>query len=375
MHPINYSLKIVFIVLAILLYSPTYCIVAANNQDQRATGNKLFIEASYHFGSMYPHHSYLQFYNEDYINGFELKAWKHFPNLRPTRPPGIGVGIYHSNLGNRNIYGHNTGVYLSFLSSYFSIKEIFSFSSTVSSGISYASKPFDKEQNPLNQAIGTHLNALIVLSLNFNFQLNSDFSVFVSPSLSHTSNGRIKFPNTGLNLYTIQFGGKYKINGLNAPTLNEPFVKNPKINIVVMYAGGIRQSYKRNPFKEYVSSSIVEVTYSLNPNHRIGIGGNLFQSKSLTDNLSIIQENVADFTPTSGLHFTYEIVWGKLSFTLHPGLMVTMNTITPSKYFTRVGIRYNFFKGLFLNCSLKSAQFSAEYIEWGIGYNLNLLSK
>lgn len=339
--------------------------------------SKTFVQASYHRGSMYPHHEYLRFFNHDYINGFELQLVKSFPHLRPHRPPVIGVGLYHSGLGNRDIYGTITGLNFAFISNYFSLGNVFTLGSTVSSGVSYASKPYNPDSNPFNQAIGSRLNALIVLSIDFKINIDKSLSLFVSPTYTHSSNGKMKLPNTGLNLYALQVGASYTVNQKEIVPISPelPAKVSSRARIIGLYAAGVRQNSKRNPFAEFASSSMLEFTYSLNANHRIGFGGDIFQSTNITKNLNELQLAEADYTTTYGVHLAYEIVWGKLSFALQPGYMVVPNSLTPSRIFKRVGIRYNVYDGFFVNCSLKATQFAADYIEWGVGYNLNFLKR
>ncbi len=336
-----------------------------------------FIQASYLRGSMYPHHEYLRFFNHDFVNGFELQLAKTFLHLRPHRPPAIGVSLYHSGLGNRDVYGTITGLSFTFKSNYFSLGNVFTLGSTVSSGVSYASKPYNSETNPFNQAIGSRLNALIVVSVDFKVSIDKTLALFVSPTYTHTSNGKLKLPNTGLNLYALQIGACYSINQNEVVPISPelPQIASSRVKLIGLYAAGVSQNNKRNPFAEFASSSILEITYSLNSNHRIGIGGDVFQSTNITKNLNELQLAEADYTTTYGVHLAYEIVWGRLSFALQPGYMVIPNSLTPSRIFKRVGIRYNVYDGFFVNCSLKATQFAADYIEWGIGYNLSVAKR
>jgi len=334
-----------------------------------------FIYGSYHRGMLIGHHGCINYYNEEFINGFDLRLGRSFPEIRNVRSPEIGVGIYHSNLGNADIYGNTTGLYFHFSSSFLNQSQPFGFGTTVSSGINYVSTPYDKENNFINQAIGSHLNAFFILQLDFEYSINNDLLFNLSPSLVHMSNGKVKLPNAGLNLYNIQLGAKHVIDSKKFDKTNHSYSANQtegkKHRISALSAAAVRQKSLMANETEFISSSLLEYSYKLTPHLRLGAGSNLFYISNFLMAPTTVHHEYEYNKFTGGLHFSCEIVWNKLSFILQPGIRVFHNNPNDRFHFSRVGIRYNPLSDFFVNCSIKSSSFVAEYIEWGIGYNLN----
>ncbi|MFP4557036.1 MAG: acyloxyacyl hydrolase [Bacteroidales bacterium] len=299
-----------------------------------------------------------------------MRLGQNLPNVRYPKAPSIGFGAYYSNLANKDIYGNAIAMYAYFDSQFSDYDRAVSLGSTVASGVSYTGKPYHKKHNPFNQAIGSHLNAFIILSLNLNFKLNADFVLSLSPSLIHNSNGKVKLPNSGLNFHTLKLSATYKVSEKEILLSNiDNFAnKETRNSLVGVLSGGIREENKRNPVSQIVSSVVVEYYRTLFRNGRIGVGGDLFYYSPYLSTLT----NDSEFESfAAGAHFSYEILWGRLSFILQPGIQQRADDQAGLRNFSRVGIRYRLKNNLLLNLSLKSSMFVAEYIEWGFGYNLN----
>lgn len=354
------SFHVVFLVLFPLASS------FSSNTEPKALQKTLF-QVGYHRGVLFPHHTYIEFFNEDFINAFELRLGRTLPNISYPKPPTIGFGAYYSNLANKDIYGNAIAAFLYFDSQFTDYEKFFSMGSSVASGISYSNKPYHKKYNPLNQAIGSHLNAFIILSLNLNFSYNTDFVLSLSPSLIHKSNGKIKLPNSGLNFHTLKLSATYNISEEEILLTNFAD-KEAKNSLVGVLSGGIREENKRNPVKQIISSVLIEYYRELHSKGRIGAGGDLFYYSPYLSSSAVESE----FNPIAvGVHLSYEILWGRLSFILQPGIQQKVDNQGGLRNFSRVGIRYRLNNNLLFNFSLKSSMFVAEYIEWGFGYNLN----
>ncbi|MFO8022019.1 MAG: acyloxyacyl hydrolase, partial [Perlabentimonas sp.] len=335
------SFHVVFLVLFPLASS------FSSNTEPKALQKTLF-QVGYHRGVLFPHHSYIEFFNEDFINAFELRLGRTLPNIRYPKPPTIGFGAYYSNLANKDIYGSATAAYVYFDSQFTDDEKFFSIGSSIATGISFTNKPYHKHYNPFNQAIGSHLNAFIILSLNLNFSYNSDFMMSLSPSLIHKSNGRIKLPNSGLNFHTLKLSATYSINNKKVQlTGNDNFAPSKtRSSLVGVISGGIREENKRNPVKQIISSVVVEYYRKLFATGRIGAGGDLFYYSPYLSSSAV--EN--DFKPIAvGGHVSYEILWERLSFILQPGIQQRVDNQGGLRNFSRVGIRYRLNNNLLFN--------------------------
>lgn len=344
----------------------------SHNKDYDVV-NQSFFQAAYYRGAVYPHHDYIQFHASGFVNGLDLRVGKNLPKVRPLNPPMLGVGVYASGLGNSRVYGNLYSGFVFFTSQYVTGKQ-FSLGTTITSGLGYITRPYHRIDNPMNQANGSHWNAFIQLSLEMQFRVSSDLSIMVSPIYSHASNGRVKLPNSGINTFALRLGANYMLKqSPSAISQVDDLTDLPnRHRITLLFNGGVFEDNKPKPIPCYTLGYAIYYSYYVNPMARVGAGVDMFY---IPIDYSIYPENkmVSDYAPLSGgIHFGYEFVWDKLSFVIQQGVRVLSSNPNESILFSRVGIRYRFANKLFVNCSLKSSKLAAEYIEWGVGYDINL---
>ena len=343
----------------------------------KATDPEIFlretsVSATYFRGFLYPHHEYIQFFNSEYINGVDIRFGKSFPNINSKRIPTIGLGGYMSNLGNTDIYGNVLSGYAYFTSPIVLHKGL-SVGTNLGVGLGWVTKPNNPFTNPLNQAIGSHLNAFILLALDLRYKTNSGLSFFVGPSLMHSSNGKIRLPNTGLNIISLRLGADYIIRNEIYDFSQKVFLLNyeKRHRLNFLLSSGIQQDNKPKPITKGVWGLNTNYSYLLGKRGRAGAGVDLFyiptEYKYYTEN-----EVVINPSPWSGgVYLGYEIVWHKVSFVLQQGVRLFYENPYESDFYSRLGIRYRFAQRFVANCSLKTSRLVAEYVEWGIGYDLN----
>ena len=326
----------------------------------------------YNRGFVYPYQDVIQFHNNEYVNGFDFRIGRTFPSINRSRIPTIGLGGYFSNLGSSNLYGNLYSPYLYFESSFIT-RKYFVFGSNVSSGLGWVTKPNHPILNPMNQAIGSHLNVFIVFALDFQFRVSNSLTLSFSPSFIHISNGKIKLPNAGLNMYTLRFGVGYNIKDeaatafVNQHTTN--YLKPHRLSILL--SGGVKEDKKQGPILKGLGGLNTNYSYLLSKNGRAGGGVDLFY---IPTTYKYQTEQQVDENPSSwsgGVYLGYEIVWDKLSFVLQQGIRLFNENPYESDFYSRLGVRFRFARKYVANCSLKTNRLTAEYIEWGIGYDFN----
>lgn len=335
--------------------------------------NQSFLQAAYYRGAVYPHHEYIQFHTSGFVNGLDLRVGKNLPKIRPLNPPILGMGMYASGLGNSQVYGNLYSGFAYFTSQYVT-REKFLLGTTITSGLGYITRPYHRIENPMNQANGSHWNAFIQLSLEMQFKVASNLYLVASPIFSHASNGKVKLPNAGINLFSVRLGANYLLE--QSPStitqVDDLTISPNRHRITLLFNGSVFEENKPKPIPSYALGYAAYYSYYLHSMARVGAGVDVF---FIPIDYSKYPENKAvdDYSPFSGgIHLGYEFVWDKLSFVIQPGVRVLNSNPNQSKLFSRVGIRRRFANKLFVNCSLKSSKLAAEYIEWGVGYDINL---
>lgn len=91
-------------------------------------------------------------------------------------------------------------------------------------GLAWVSRPYEREQNPSNSAIGSHVNNSSSLSLQGELKLGGRWRLAGGAALAHQSNARLRLPNLGLNSLCWQAGLRWQVRG-EAPFL--PAAQSP----------------------------------------------------------------------------------------------------------------------------------------------------
>ena len=79
-------------------------------------------------------------------------------------------------------------------------------------GLTYGWKPYDRERNPFNAVIGSHMTAYIDVGFYLRWMLSRQWDVNLGASITHYSNGNTAMPNGGLNVAGAKLSVAYYIN-------------------------------------------------------------------------------------------------------------------------------------------------------------------
>ena len=166
-------------------------------------------------GNIIKHRDFLSYNQPDFTVGFELEyiakkdsssSWQNF-----WRFPDITHHFHYNYFGNREELGVALAYYPSINFQLWN-KDRFNGYCQIGNGIAYISKPYDINDNPSNNAIGSHWNSMIVLKLEAKYQIQEDLYLNFGPQLFHYSNGSAKAPNAGINNITLGLGIKYRFS-------------------------------------------------------------------------------------------------------------------------------------------------------------------
>lgn len=335
------------------------------------------IEAGYTRGFILPHHKEIEYNVTDHINAFSAslsflpQADNDFTSL--YRLPRVGVAFYTGNLSNNTIYGRAYSFY-----PYLTIPLSPPLNKLVwniqfGQGISWLTKTFNAENNWKNTAIGTHLNIHVHLSTGIQYRLTSNLEIFSHLTFVHVSNARIKSPNLGLNMVGNKTGISYAIKPF--PVKYTPW--NKKNNVrhwsgLVSISGGTktRNHYDNNRY--YGLMLALDLRKHFSPVNALAIGTDLFFDNSLAEELRLMEENR---TQTSfgdllrgGIHMGYEAHYRKTTFVFQAGYYVYNHYFDITRLYNRVGFRYTLFKNTGISVLLRSHNFKADFMEFGLTY-------
>ncbi len=359
----------------LILYILIPAILFAQNEKDSLKYN--YFSAEYKYGIIYAHHEDFKYFIKDYVSGFELnygfrtqgeKTWQ-----RIYRYPESGLGYTFVNFGNPDILGTAHALF-TFVNIPLIEKKNTLFTAKFAVGVAYLDKIFDLYNNKYNIAIGSHINAYLNINFNFKFAIYKQLVLTSGLGLSHYSNGGTTKPNKGINIFLPSIGLNYQIQKQKfiKPELSIPnFVKNYELSII--YASGFTSLEPANPQKYFTSALSLNVERQFSHKGRWGGGFDFFYNASIPeyDNITDSLVNYSFFGKTNaGVHASYDIVFGKTSFTIQFGAYFFKGNNFDEYVYHRFGLKYRFAEHWVAKLTLKTFWAKAKFPEFGVGYRI-----
>jgi len=357
--------------LSILLFSSS--IVAQNNEQ--AFYNNLIIGTKVHYGFVISHHKYMEHLTNSHFPAFEInfnkqtygnKLWQQLYHY-----PVIGIGYWHSDLGNSTILGKADAIfpYINFI---LKRQSNFTMNFRFGLGFGWLNERFARFENYKNIAISSHLNGYV----NLNYKLEWEFNRFFFSTgigLMHLSNCAYKMPDLGINVGTVNLGVSYKIDNSKRELIKKdlaPVKKLSEFYTIVSY--GIKEIYP--PCGKKYSEYNISLNYSkiLSHKNKILAGIDLFYDES---NIEILKRDSIDIKNKysiikPGVNVGYGLFFSKTSFIIQTGVYIYAKEKSDGLFYHRFALRHDISKHFIINLSLKTHFARADCMEFGIGYRL-----
>jgi len=355
-------------------------ITCQQSTSQNLSSKKqLYLEEFYHYGFVAPHHDYMAYFINEHVQGFQInlgistignKYWNKYYNY-----PRIGIGYYHSGLGNRNIYGLINAGYLYVDRSFFNLSNRFNLGNRVSLGLGHISKIFDLQTNSYNTIIGTKLNVFIQYNLEGAVKITPLVQMKMGLNLIHSSNGSMHKPNIGFNIVTSSIGLQYSLtNQVYSIKKESPINPDSSKNQFITSAAFGWKSISRFSSYEYPVYVIsCEYSRKISSTGWLGIAITGYLDRSIKKEFEIQLGPDSTFKSSDyysiALNPSYEMKMGRLSFLFQPGVYLKHSVKEYGLITNRIGLRYNFRNNMIAGISIKAHWLAkADVVEWNIGY-------
>lgn len=129
--------------------------------------------------------------------GFKFAPDTYWGRMYPYAIQGLGIG--YNTFFNSSEIGNPLAVYAFQTYKIASITRRLSFDYEWNFGASFGWKKFDKETNPMNNVVGSKINAYINFGLLLNWQIDACTNLRAGVGVTHYSNGNTGYPNSGVN--------------------------------------------------------------------------------------------------------------------------------------------------------------------------------
>ncbi len=249
----------------------------------------------------------------------------------------------------------------------------------VGTGLAITTRPYDKEDNPENIALGTRLLSASLLMVNYKKErLLGRFGIQTGLMFTHYSSGNVKSPNTGINSLIFNLGVNYQLQKDKRTdyehTITDKSYSEP-VKFNVAFRTGVNEGDRLDSgqFPLYVISAYADKRFTFKSG--VQMGAEIFFSNFLKEFIRYQSINSPESGITGdedykrvGVFGGYQLFINRLSAFLHLGYYVYFPVDYDGRVYTRLGIQYQFSKHFFTGISIKAHEARAEAVELSLGY-------
>ncbi len=296
--------------------------------------------------------------------------------------PIIGLSIWYSPLGGFEEVGSAIAIY-PFINFPLVKDEKQSLNFRLGVGLSYLTNHFHQTKNYKNFAIGSHLNVAGSLYLEYRRKVSKMITLSAGAGLTHFSNGAMKTPNFGMNLITANIGMTAYLKTPNPQLSNKilpklyPFEFDGKksLDFDVSISLGMKDMTQQVGERFLVYALTANIFKQVSWKSKIGIGIDLTYDASdkylLEWNGNPAENNWQILKP--GINAAYQLIISRISFVFNFGYYLAGKEKSEGSVYQRLTLRYLFTDQFFAKIAINSNWGKAEYVGFGIGYQLNFI--
>ncbi|MDP2362902.1 MAG: acyloxyacyl hydrolase [Ignavibacteria bacterium] len=336
-----------------------------------------------------------QLFGFSYITGYMISHAKEVINLRGLNPrsyelnlnwhlnndevwndchcyPRIGVFAAIHDFENEKVLGYGFSGGLSF-TYFFGLPSDYNFHLKGKAGVSYLTKPFDREKHPDNMAYATHINYLISIGTGITIKLIGNFEMQLEGSIIHQSNAALLEPNGGINYWAASLSTNYF---LSQPVFNERNISDPYFATEKMKRWDLSFSWGISsmpyPMPGQVPMYGITILRSLQFSRIacLSFGAELERNgRAVEINRRISPGKDVDPLRAS-LLVGVEFLMGSAILSAQIGGYFHRPFVEKDDFYQRWGLVYNIYKNIYAGLNFKSYRNSADHLSLRITYTL-----
>ncbi len=364
-----------------LIFVSTFCIASSNAQN----GKGIALEGMFHYGKIIKHHDFLRYDVPASSKAFDLnlifqtygkKPWNELHNY-----PIFGITTLYYNFGDEEVLGDAISICPN-LAIYLFRNKKFSVNGQIGAGPSYLTKPFDRLDNPNNNAIGSHINLNFYFRFNANWSIHPQWILNTGFSFTHYSNAAAAVPNYGINIPALTLGLKFKPKPINEEDFIEHGTSNKPENRfgVNLHTGVALKEIKSVGGPSYpIYSFTAAGMYYLSKTNRAMFGIEHERNKAAY----AFGHHVYEFKSEKEakrrsnrfmLFVADEFLFGHIGLMIQMGFYLTKDPLlAPYPFYNKWGFHYHFSKigktnySLYIGTQIKTHIYIADYISIDMG--------
>jgi len=373
-------MRLYFLLIGILLNGIVLSQDSINPKDKK---QNFIISGSFGYGNVIPTNQFVKGDNlqNNIINhykAFSLKVLWQNPGYthwqRVYKGPYYGFGISRGDFGNSYEIGYPVSYY-GILGQPLVRLKIVEFFTEFQCGLTNNWKSFDILKNPKNIAIGGTFTVHLDIALKMFFNLSPKYDLCAGMSFIHFSNGGLKRPNRGFNIFSPHAEFRYRF--VPRPDYKK-MEKAKKLkrshDLLLMRVGSIHQLVEFEPDSNYFAVYGWSLIYlnQISNAVRLGIGRdmNYWWGMTVNPDGTIGDRTIKNLSV--GYILQPEMIIGSLTLVGGVGIYAAHSQFGSFKQmYQRLGIRFDIYKTLSLGVNVRAINFNrAEFMEFNIGYRV-----
>ncbi|MHA7128497.1 acyloxyacyl hydrolase [Algoriphagus namhaensis] len=240
-------------------------------------------------------------------------------------------------------------------------------------GLGFNANPFDAQDNPLNNYLGSPINAYVHLGINAKYKLSPKFDLVSSVGLKHYSNGASTKPNKGLNMIPISVGIRSNLGGefqKPSESIEYPDLEKRGFWNLALYLGA--KNYEIGDPTYFRGGLGVNYLWEASYKYRLGLGVDMFYADGLDKRFPDGEFNFFD-RASFALVGSWE--WKLTQHLYVPialGVYVHRTELNQeiTQYYERIGVGYRMDNLISAAFSIKAHKAKADFFEFTLGYTI-----
>lgn len=339
-----------------------------------------FISISPKGGFIFGHRPNMSHLIQKNSYSFELAIWQQETGNNDTtfrlKNPMRGLALEFRNFGYDEVLGKAFSITEYMVFPMHHGKNNLCLDLTMGTGIGFLTKRYDKYENPLNNAIGSVINARVNVKLSLTkYTKKMHFGAGIE--IAHFSNGAVKNPNLGINAPSISFLVGYNFNEHLVLKSEDRKERKKGIELadphrlLVELIGSAKEIGAIPFYPKLYPVVATRISYGYSKRGLWGVDGGM----DVIYNESIFHKyNDTTFVRNDilqvGLYVGGFAHFYKSQIVFGLGYNVRDKIDPEGRVYNRIGLRYWFHKKWFGLFTIRANYGKADYFEFGIGYQI-----
>jgi hypothetical protein len=244
----------------------------------------------------------------------------------------------------------------------------------LSSGLGYVTRKWNLEENLLNKATGSHLNAAMRVHFMYHKKVTENIELTGLLGMTHFSNGNFRMPNLGVN--SVEAGIGLNFNPKGKPSTSYPFAPDSSARTnrtEIQISGATKVTGLVYGKRIYVGQVGLRQHFRCRQKSRFSAGFDVFYDRGhfYRDNPDNAQGKPRIKETTElGILLGHSLLMGNLQLITELGTYLYAPEWNKGLFYQRIGFKYEINQNWALRSILKTHFARADYFEWGISYTL-----